>query len=436
VIDDLKYQSGFGNEFATEAEPGALPQGCNNPQKVPFGLFAEQLSGSAFTAPGAENQRSWLYKIQPSVAQAKYKKIDNGSIVGRNWSAKPTPPDQLRWDPIPDPTSPTDFVQGISTFCGNGSPQSRNGSAIHLYSFNAPMTNKAFVNADGDLLIVPQQGSLRLDTEMGQINLEPGEIAVVQRGIKFNVNALDQSGAVARGYICENFGEHFRLPGRGPIGANGLANSRDFLTPMAAYSKDDQPCDLVTKFCGELWQTTTERSPFDVVAWHGNYAPYKYDLRLFNTINTVSYDHPDPSIFTVLTSPSAIPGTANIDFVIFPDRWMVAEDTFRPPYYHRNVMSEYMGLIYGVYDAKPDGGGFVPGGGSLHNLMTPHGPETKAYEAGIVEKLEPKCQKDTMAFMFETGMVYEPTDFALETKSLQNDYLSCWSGLNARFELS
>ena len=166
----------------------------------------------------------------------------------------------------------------------------------------------------------------------------------------------------------------------------------------------------------------------DVVGWHGNYAPYKYDLTRFNTMNTVSFDHPDPSIFTVLTSPSAKPGTANVDFVIFPPRWMVGEDTFRPPYFHRNVMSEYMGLINGVYDAKP-AGGFEPGGGSLHNCMTPHGPETEAFNAASNAKLKPEYLGSTLAFMFESSLVYSPTRHGLETPALQKNYLNCWRGM-------
>ena len=427
---DLRYQSGFGNYFTTEARPGAVPPVLNNPQRAPLGLYAEQINGQAFTALPHENVRAWFYRILPSVKHGRYRRIDAGLIRSTPFAEVDTPPDQLRWDPFALPSKPTDFIQGMVTIAGNGDIGARTGNAIHLYLCNASMGDRAFYNADGDMLIVPQQGTLLITTEMGRISIEPQEVAVIPRGIKFKVDLLN---GPARGYICENFGEHFQLPYRGPIGANGLANTRDFLTPEAWFEDSARPHQLLCKFDGKLWAVDLERSPFDVVGWHGNYAPYKYDLRRFNTINTVSWDHPDPSIFTVLTSPSGRPGVANIDFVIFPPRWMVAENTFRPPYYHRNVMSEYMGLIHGIYDAKP-AGGFEPGGGSLHNCMTPHGPETDAFHKASEAKLAPHYQGNTLAFMFESCMVYRPTKIALETPHLQQDYLGCWQGLQPHFK--
>lgn len=422
---DLKYHFGFANEFVSEAVPGCLPEGRNNPQKVKHGLYAEQLSGAAFTALPHENQRSWLYRLLPSVSQGSYSRLDSGLWRSGPFTEVPPPPDQLRWDPIAIPDYKLDFIDGITTICGNGDVLARNGSAVHLYFLNKPMTDRALYNADGDFLIVPQDGAVRITTEFGIMDVAPKEIAVVQRGIKFKV---DPAAGSSRGYILENYGEHFVLPYRGPIGANGLANSRDFLTPAAWFEDVSAPYQLVARFGGNLWSSELEHSPFDVVGWHGNYAPYKYDLTRFNTMNTVSFDHPDPSIFTVLTSPSAKPGTANVDFVIFPPRWMVGEDTFRPPYFHRNVMSEYMGLIHGVYDAKP-AGGFEPGGGSLHNCMTPHGPETEAFNAASNAKLKPEYLGSTLAFMFESSLVYSPTRHALETPALQKNYLNCWRGM-------
>ncbi|HEX6160150.1 MAG TPA: homogentisate 1,2-dioxygenase domain-containing protein, partial [Thermoanaerobaculia bacterium] len=268
-----------------------------------------------------------------------------------------------------------------------------------------------------------------LRTELGHVEVKPGEIAVIPRGTKFRV---ELQGDDARGYLCENFGAPFRLPDLGPIGANGLANPRDFLSPVAAYEEVEGDFELIAKFGGTLWSARIDHSPLDVVAWHGNYAPYKYDLARFNAINTVSFDHPDPSIFTVLTSPSDTPGTANCDFVIFPPRWMVAENTFRPPYFHRNVMNEYMGLIYGEYDAKAEG--FVPGGGSLHNCMSGHGPDAATFEAASNAKLEPRYLGETLAFMFETRYVIRPTRFALETPLLQRDYWRCWQGIQKHFK--
>lgn len=429
-MPDLTYQSGFGNHFATEAEPGALPRGRNTPQRAPLGLYAEQLSGSAFTAPNAENARTWLYRIQPSVVHSPYRPLDAKLLRSGPFLETLAPPDQLRWDPLEVPSHPADFIDGLVTICGAGDAHSRAGSAVHLYLANRSMERRCFYNADGELLIVPQDGTLEIVTEMGRLQIEPQEIAVLPRGIKFQVNLLQKT---ARGYVLENYGERLQLPWRGPIGANGLANNRDFLTPVAWYENKRDPYVMVAKFDGHLWAADLDHSPFDVVGWHGNYAPYKYDLRLFNTINTVSFDHPDPSIFTVLTSPGLRDGTANMDFVIFPPRWMVAEDTFRPPYFHRNIMSEYMGLITGVYDAKP-AGGFDPGGGSLHNVMSAHGPEAQAFDAASHATLEPHYLSATLAFMFESSLLYRPSQFALTTPALQKNYWGCWSALKPRFE--
>jgi len=416
--------SGFGNDFATEAVPGALPVGRNSPQRTPFGLYAEQLSGTAFTAPRRENKRSWLYRLRPSAAHGAFRPVVQHAFRSGPFDELPPTPNRLRWSPLPVPTAPTDFLGGLVTYAGNGSPAEGTGAAIHLYAANTSMKDAAFYDADGELLVVPQLGALRLVTELGVLPVAPGEIAVVPRGVKMRV---ELEGAEARGYVCENHGALFRLPELGPIGSNGLANPRDFLTPVAAFEDVDRPTRLVQKFQGHLWETELDHSPFDVVAWHGNLAPYKYDLARFNTINTVSFDHPDPSIFTVLTSPTDTPGVANCDFVIFPPRWMVAEDTFRPPWFHRNVMSEFMGLVHGTYDAKADG--FLPGGASLHNCMSAHGPDRATYERAIGAELAPHKIDGTLAFMFETRAVIAPTRLAMEHPSLQKDYDQCWADL-------
>ncbi|HEX7152118.1 MAG TPA: homogentisate 1,2-dioxygenase [Thermoanaerobaculia bacterium] len=423
----MNYQSGFGNDFATEALQGVLPEGQNSPQKVARGLYAEQFSGAPFTAPRHLNRRSWLYRIRPSVTHGPFSALEPRLVRGSFDEAPPTP-QQLRWDPLPIPDAPTDFLEGLVTICGNGDWSAHSGVAVHIYACNRSMEGRFFYDADAELLLVPERGSLRIFTELGIIEAAPGEIVVIPRGAKFRVELL---GGDARGYVCENFGQPLRLPELGPIGANGLANSRDFLTPVAAYEDVDGDFQLVAKFGGSLWSAPIDHSPLDVVAWHGNYAPYKYDLARFNVINTVSFDHPDPSIFTVLTSPSELAGTANIDFVIFPPRWMVAEHTFRPPYFHRNVMNEYMGLIRGSYDAKAEG--FVPGGGSLHNCMSSHGPDAASFEAASNAELKPQFLGDTLAFMFESRFVFRPTKFALETPALQRDYWRCWQGLTKHF---
>lgn len=424
--------SGFGNHFESEALPDALPIGRNSPQKAPLGLYAEQLNGSAFTAPQGENKRSWLYRIRPSVAHEPFVPLPGIDALTAGCPAGPAfpvTPNQLRWDALPYPDLKTDFVRGLKTFCLAGSAAAQYGSAVHVYAATESMTDEFFYDADGDLLIVPQEGGLSLLTEFGVLDVSPGEIAVLPRGIKFQAALPDGK---ARGYVCENFGRAFRLPERGPIGANGLANPRDFLAPAAKFEEREGEFGLIAKFNGEFWRANVGHSPLDVVAWHGNYYPYKYELARFNAIGTVSFDHPDPSIFTVLTSPSSEPGTANVDFVIFPPRWMVAEDTFRPPWYHRNVMSEYMGLITGKYDAKETG--FVPGGGSLHNAMSAHGPDGEAFDKATGAELKPTFLGDTMAFMFETRYIYAPTNFAMKTELLQKDYWKCWAGLRKNFK--
>jgi len=425
------YQSGFGNEFATEALPGALPRHRNSPQRVAYGLYAEQLSGTAFTAPRGHNRRSWLYRIRPAAMHGAFERIDNGRIVANLQQVAP-PPSQLRWSPLPMPDAPTDFVDGLVTMAGNGSAESMSGCAIHLYAANRSMLDRFFYSADGELLIVPQLGRLALATELGSIELEPQEIAVIPRGIRFQVRLLE---AEARGYVCENFGALLRLPDLGPIGSNGLANPRDFLTPVARYEDREGDFELVAKFCGNLWRAKIGHSPLDVVAWHGNYAPYKYDLRHFNTIGSISYDHPDPSIFLVLQAPSDTPGVDTLDFVIFPPRWLAGEDTFRPPWFHRNVASEFMGLVHGAYDAKAEG--FVPGGASLHNCMSGHGPDAATFEkASNADTGKPVKVADTMAFMFETRNVLIPTAQALASPQLQANYQDCWAGIRKHFRMT
>jgi homogentisate 1,2-dioxygenase len=425
----LAYLTGFNNEHATESLPGALPIGRNSPQRCPYGLYAESISGTAFTAPRGTNRRTWFYRIRPGAMHGPYRRIDNGRTIS-NFHEAPTPPTQLRWSPLPIPTEPTDFIGGLVTMAGNGDPGAQSGCGIHIYCANRSMTDRFLVNADGEMLIVPQQGRLQLATEMGLLEVEPQEIAVVPRGVRFRVELLD---GAARGYVCENFGANFRLPDLGPIGSNGLANPRDFLYPVAWYEDREGKFELVNKFMGNLWAAEIDHSPLDAVAWHGNYAPYKYDLRRFNVIGSTSYDHPDPSIFLVLQAQSDTPGVDMIDFVIFPPRWLVMEDTFRPPWYHRNIASEFMGLVHGVYDAKAEG--FLPGGASLHNCMTGHGPDADTFEKAVrADTSKPHRVENTMAFMFETRLAIRPTRFALEAAELQQDYYTCWQGLKKHFD--
>ena len=426
------YLSGFGNEFASEAIAGALPEGRNSPQRAPHDLYTELLSGTAFTAPRAENRRTWLYRCQPCVMSGNYQSYAQPLWTSATAGGQAVPPNPLRWHPFDIPLKALDFVDGMRTLVANADANSQTGMAAHVYVANRSMAQRALVNADGEMLLVPQQGRIVVTTELGLLNVKPGEVVVVPRGMAFSV-ALPEGAS--RGYVCENYGAHFRLPELGPIGSNGLANARDFLTPTAAFDAGAARSggfEIIKKYGGSLWSAGQPRSPFNVVAWHGNLVPYKYDTAHFMTIGSISYDHPDPSIFTVLTSPSNTPGTANCDFVIFPPRWLVAENTFRPPWYHRNFMSEFMGLVYGQYDAKPEG--FKPGGASLHNSMVPHGPDLEAFEKASTAELAPHKLDNTLAFMLESRYRFVPTAYAMQGGALDTNYGQCWAGLEDRFK--
>ncbi|MFI5065592.1 MAG: homogentisate 1,2-dioxygenase [Streptosporangiales bacterium] len=424
---DERYQPGFGNEFVSEAVPGALPAGRNSPQRAPLGLYAEQLSGTAFTQPRAVNRRTWVYRIMPSAAHPPFARIGNGALRSAPFDEVEPDPNRLRWDPLPLPGGDVDFVGGLYTVGGNGDVRTRSGMAVHLYAATASMTDRYFVDSDGELLVVPQLGTVLLHTELGRLRVAPGEIAVLPRGIRFRV---ELPGGPVRGYLCENYGAPFTLPERGPIGANGLAGERDFLAPVAAW-EERAGAQVVQKFGGNLWAADYDHSPLDVVAWHGNYVPVKYDTASFMVLGTVSFDHPDPSIYTVLTSPGETPGLANADFVIFPPRWLVGEDTFRPPWFHRNIMSEFMGLVHGAYDAKAEG--FLPGGASLHNTFTSHGPDAETFARASTVDLAPEKLARTLAFMVESRWMIIPTRQAMEAPHRQPRYDAVWAGLARGF---
>ena len=421
------YQSGFGNTFSSEAVRGALPVGQSSPQRPPKGLYPEVLSGTAFTAPRAENLSTWMYRLRPSAMHPPYRKMSHPTLASGPFDRSGAEPNRMRWDPFPIPSKATDFLDGLATLAGSGSPEAQSGIAVHVYRANRPMKNRYLWNADGELMLVPQQGGLSIFSELGVLEVSPGEICVIPRGMRFRVELPE---GAARGYACENYGAPFRLPELGPIGSQGLAQTRDFLAPVAAFEDKGGRHQVVSKYMGGLFATELDHSPLDVVAWHGDYVPYKYDLARFMVINTVSFDHPDPSIFTVLTSPSDTVGTANMDFVIFPPRWLVAEHTFRPPYFHRNVASEFMGLIEGAYDAKA--GGFAPGGMRLHNCMTGHGPDAASFEKASKAELKPVKQQDTLAFMWESRWVFKPTRFAMHARERQKDYDAVWDGFRKK----
>ena len=427
-MPDLQYQTGFGNEFATEAMAGVLPKHQSAPQHVALGLYAELWTGTPFTAPRASNRRTWVYRINPSAKHKPFVEIPARHLRSGPFDEVPAPPTQLRWDPLPIPETPTDFVDGLVTLGGNGDPSVQSGIALHMYAANASMTDRFFYDADGELLIVAQLGSLRVCTELGVLEVGPGEIGVVPRGLRFRVELIDPA---VRGLVAENYGPAFRLPELGPIGSNGLANPRDFQTPVAAFEDLQGSFRQDAKFLGRLWTAEIDHSPLDVVAWHGNSAPYKYNLDRFVALSTVTFDPPDPSIYTVLTAPTAVPGTANADFIVFPPRWIVAEHTFRPPAFHRNVSSEFMVNIRGAYHGKS--GGFAPGGASLHNCMTGHGPDAASYERAIAADDKPEFLANTLAVMVETQLAVRPTKFALESQTLQADYYEAWQGLKKNF---
>ena len=425
------YMPGFGNDFETEALPGALPQGQNSPQKCMYGLYAEQLSGRPFTAPRGQNERTWCYRIRPSVQHtSRFTEIELP-----HWRTAPDIQDgivslgQYRWDPIPVDGGNLTFLSGMRTITTAGDVNTQTGLAAHIYLVTESMRDEYFYSADSELLVVPQQGEIRFCTELGIIDIRPGEIAIIPRGMVFRCELLQ---GPARGFVCENYGSKFDLPDRGPIGANCLANPRDFKTPVAAFEDREVRSTVTVKWCGAFHRCEIGHSPLDIVAWHGNYAPCKYDLDAFSPVGAVLFDHPDPSIFTVLTSPSGFEGTANVDLILFKERWSVAEHTFRPPWYHKNIMSEFMGNIYGVYDAKPEG--FVPGGISLHNMMLPHGPDRDAYETARNEPMEPARIRNTMSFMFESRFPQHLTRFAAQEAPMQEQYIDVWAPLEKKFD--
>lgn len=424
----LEYLYGFGNEHHTEALSGALPWGQNSPQQPPMGLYAEQHSATAFTEPRERNRRSWVYRILPSAAHPPFVPLEQARLRSAQLPDGIADPNRMRWDPAPIPDAPTDFVDGLETIGATGDVLQRAGIGIHWYVCNRSMRQRYFADADGELLLVPQYGRLFLHTEYGKIALRAGEIAVIGRAVRFRVELLDEA---ARGYVCENYGTAFTLPELGPIGANGLAHARHFAYPVAAYEEHTESAQVIQKFGGSLWTADYDHSPLDVVAWYGSHGAYKYDLERFNVFGTLNYDHPDPSISTILTAPSETPGQANVDFLAFPPHWVVAEHTFRPPHFHRNVCSEFMGLVSGVHESKAEG--FRPGGASLHNMWAAHGTDRQTHRTACEQELAPEKLTGSLPFMFETRWPVVTTAHARDAAHRQRDYDESWSGFPAAF---
>ncbi|EER04290.1 Homogentisate 1,2-dioxygenase, putative [Perkinsus marinus ATCC 50983] len=300
------------------------------------------------------------------------------------------------------------------------------GASCGVYDFGKDMSesSRVFIHHDADVMFLPRENVLKIRTELGVLRGGPREMILIPKGIKFTVDKANSGRA--KGYFLENYGAPFKIPDLGPIGiTSGLAHPRHFRAPTASTVENRGASELISKFSGRMYLSKLNKTPYDVVGWYGNYYPTVYDLGLFMAINTVTYDHPDPSIGVVLQSPSLsyAPGTANIDFVIFPPRWLTAENTFRPPWFHRNVMSEFMGLLYGGYDAKQ---GFKPGCSSIHNQLSPHGPDLATTTSSSNDG-KPERYHGTLAFMWESDRIWIPTKQALEV--LKDDtYVDCWKG--------
>ncbi|KAI9822498.1 MAG: hypothetical protein M1827_000217 [Pycnora praestabilis] len=433
--DPYEYQSGFGNTFESEAVPGTLPQGQNSPRNVRFGLYAEQMTASAFVAPRHLNRKAWLYRARPAVAHQGFDDLPDNEDTESNFM--PINPrvhlcaQQLAWLPFDIPSGDDiNFVEGIKTIAGSGEPTLREGIATHMYMANKSMNKQTYTNSDGDYLICPQQGSLDIQTEFGPLFVQPGEIVVLQRGQRFSVKLPD---GPSRGYILEIWGSNFELPELGPLGANGLANARDFLHPTAKYEvtkHDSWQC--IYKLGGKYFKSKQEHSPFDVVAWHGNYVPYKYDLTKFVNVGSISVDHIDPSIFCVLTARSRDPAAPLADFLIFSPRWDVASHTYRPPYYHRNVASEFMGLLYGGYGGRSDE--FAPGGASYECGMVPHGVAYEEFKEATAEAPpEMQISKGAVAVMFESSRPFTITDYAWNSSKKHEHDPKMWDDLVDNF---
>lgn len=418
----LKYMTGFGNEFETEALPNALPVGQNSPQKPAYGLYSELFSATTFPAPRARNRRTYMFRIHPSVQAPKYSRIDNSLIATPPFDTVPTP-NNMRWDAFEIGGEDADFIDGLATICGVGGPIAQSGMAMHIYRVTRSMSDRVFTNNDGEMIVMPQQGALRFVTELGVLEAAPGAIVILPKGIRFRVELPE---GPARGFVCENFSQAFHLPELGLIGSNGLANAADFYAPVAAYEDRNTPCELVQKYAGNLWATELPYSPLDVVAWRGNCAPMLYDAEKFVALGTATVDHPDPSIFCALTSGGDAVLGPNVDMLILPPRWLVAEHSFRPPGFHRNCVCEMVALIKGRHQGKT--GGFGPGGFSIHNNFAPHGPDVNTVQMAREEELKPMKLEGTLAFLFETRFPLAVTPFAHEAKENQADVVAMWQG--------
>ena len=418
-------QGGFANAFESEALPDALPRDQNSPRLSAYGLYAEQINATGFVARREHNRRSWVYRIRPAAQHSKLEPLDHPTYR-QDFDLDNPEPNLSGWAPLPMPDSPTDFVDGIYTLGGSGGAEVRRGFAVHLYVANRSMENRSFYNADGEMLLVPQQGKLTLQTESGVLDVDPGMVAIIPRGLKFSVLLREDH---ARGYIGEVFGRSFHLPERGPVGANGLADSRHFRAPVAYHENRLVPGYSITaKFCGKLFGATQDYSPYDVVAWHGDYTPYVYELRHFSPVINGRMDHADPSIFSVLTAPLDEEGANNLDFVFFPPRWDVSEGTFRPPFFHRNAVTEINGIIRDPAGYKAP---FYSGGCFITPAMTAHGIRAGGVEGFLSMSDEAadrphRFRDNSMWFQFETVLPFYLTSWAKKAGQRIDDWHHIW----------
>jgi homogentisate 1,2-dioxygenase len=431
---EVPTQGGFGSVHESEALEGALPRDQNAPRRCPYDLVPELINGTPFTVRNVDNSKMWTYRIHASFSQTAFHPLPNARFATPLGDVEPN---RSRWapHPIPAPSTPTDFVDGLVTLGGAGDVLSGPGFAIHVYAANADMLDRCFSNADGDLLVIPQEGALDVRTELGWLSVPIGSILFVPRGLKFAIGLPENVG---RGWVLEVFGTKLRLPERGLVGSNGLAEARHFRAPHASYEDRECPDGFqhVTKTGGRLFEATHTFSPFDVVAWYGNHAPFVYDLMHFAPVASVRFDHQDPSIFTVLTAPLDDHGRAVADFVFFPPRWEVIEHSFRPPFAHRNAASE-VNMV--VRTPKPYSTGYEPGCTFLSPLLTAHGVGTKTYDAILDlphDHVDPpqRIPDESLWAMVESALPFRTTAWARDTELLDATFLSAFEGMKKRFD--
>ncbi|GLI78307.1 hypothetical protein PoHVEF18_006618 [Penicillium ochrochloron] len=401
IDDKFKYLNGFNGYHQSEAAEGVIPLVINIPQKSKYGLHTERISGSSFTAPRKDSKQTWLYRLLPSTCHEDFSLLENHPFNLKNVlnSKYQYSPNRSTWAPA-QIAKEADFLTGLQLIGGAGNPTMKEGLAYYAFTAGKSMpSNQAFYSADGDFLLAPQKGTLDIRTEMGYLRVRSNEICVVPRGIRFHVSL--PAGPV-RGFALELFEGHFELPELGPIGSTGLANIRDFEIPTASFDNSNVDTEIIAKFAGQVHRTVHRGSIFNVAGWSGTYYPFKYDLGKFNTIGSVSYDHTDPSIFTVLTAPSSVPGEAVVDVAVFGPRWLVMEKSYRPPYFHRNTMSEFAFVIKGGFDVTP-----LPpqleGLFLLSNTMCAHGADPESWKQATEKELVPeKIPPGNLGMMFES----------------------------------